>query len=244
MPDALNPGVRSTDGPPGITVGIAIVAWLLAWLVGNLLGAIIISATGRTAGLSSTPIWVTVIGAVGLWVPMVVVLREVSRRFGSASFVADFSVRFRPIDAVGVLIGVVSQLALLRLVYWPLEAIWSTTFSSDRLERSARTLTDSAHGVWIAALVVIVVIGAPLVEELMYRGLLQGAFVRRIHPTTAVIAVAAWFAIIHFRPVEYPGLFAFGLVLGCCACFTGRLGMAICAHVAFNATGLLMVMRQ
>ena len=244
MSDALTPSVRTTDEPRGITVGIAGAAWLMAWLAGNLLGAIVISATGRTAGSASTPIWVTVIGAIGLWVPMVAVLREVSRRFGTASFVSDFAVRFRPIDALGVLIGVMSQLALLRLVYWPLEAIWKTTFSSDRLERSARTLTDSAHGVWIAALVVIVVVGAPLVEELMYRGLLQGAFVRRFHPAVAVVAVAAWFAIIHFRPVEYPGLFAFGLVLGCCASFTGRLGMAVCAHVAFNATGLVMVMRR
>ena len=48
------------------------------------------------------------------------------------------------------------------------------------------------------------------------------------------------FALVHFRPIEYPGLFVFGLILGACALRTGRLGMPILAHVAFNATGLVL----
>jgi membrane protease YdiL (CAAX protease family) len=43
------------------------------------------------------------------------------------------------------------------------------------------------------------------------------------------------------QPVEFPGLFVFGLVLGLCFQKTGRLGSAILAHAAFNATGLLLV---
>ena len=87
----------------------------------------------------------------------------------------------------------------------------------------------------------IVVIGAPVVEELMYRGLLQGAAVRRLNDGVAVVAVAAFFAFIHFRWVEFPGLFVFGLVLGVCALQTRRLGMSMVTHMAFNATGLLLV---
>jgi len=55
--------------------------------------------------------------------------------------------------------------------------------------------------------------------------------------------VAAWFAIIHFRPVEYPGLFTFGLVTGACLLLTDRLGMSWATHIAFNATGLLLAVR-
>jgi hypothetical protein len=102
-------------------------------------------------------------------------------------------------------------------------------------------LSDSAEGIWVLVLAVVVVLGAPFVEELMFRGLLQGAFVRRINGVAAVLVVAAWFALIHFRPVEFPGLFAFGLVLGACALLTGRIGMSIAAHLAFNATGLALV---
>jgi len=60
---------------------------------------------------------------------------------------------------------------------------------------------------------------------------------------SSVLVVAAFFALIHFRPVEYPGLFAFGLVLGCCAALTNRLGMGIVSHMAFNATALVLVAR-
>ncbi|MFM2072924.1 MAG: hypothetical protein RLZZ623_3188, partial [Actinomycetota bacterium] len=81
----------------------------------------------------------------------------------------------------------------------------------------------------------------PFVEELLYRGLLQGAFVRRVNEVLAVVIVAIWFAFIHFRPIEYPGLLVIGLVLGTCALVTRRLGMGIMAHAAFNATGLIWV---
>ena len=81
----------------------------------------------------------------------------------------------------------------------------------------------------------------PIVEELVYRGLLQGSFVRRISEVPALLAGASWFAIIHFRPVEYPGPVRGGLVFGMCAITTGRLGMSIVTHAAFNATGLLTV---
>ena len=83
-------------------------------------------------------------------------------------------------------------------------------------------------------------VGAPIVEELVYRGLLQRSFVgARSARCRRCWRGAAWFAIIHFRPVEYPGLFVAGLVFGMCAITTGRLGMSIVTHVAFNATGLL-----
>ncbi len=80
-----------------------------------------------------------------------------------------------------------------------------------------------------------------MVEELLYRGLLQNAFRRRVSDGAALAVVALWFALIHFRPVEYPGLIVVGLVLGTCALVTDRIGMSIVAHCAFNATGLIWV---
>jgi membrane protease YdiL (CAAX protease family) len=138
---------------------------------------------------------------------------------------------------------VLSQLVLLRALYWPLQRAWPDTFGNRELERNARELYDRAHGGWIAVLVFVVVVGAPLVEELVYRGLLQGAARRALNDVLAVVVVAAFFALIHFRPVEYPGLFLFGLVLGACALATNRLGMGIVAHMSFNATALIMVAR-
>ena len=226
--------------PTGITVAIATTIWLLTWLFGNLVGGAILAAAGRSGG-GSQPVWVNVVGAASLWVPMLAGLWFVSRRDGAGSFVTDFRLRFQPIDVLGVPIGVLCQLVLLRLAYWPLERWWPGMFGRERVERTARELSDPASGGWLVVLILVVVVGAPLVEELMYRGLLQGAFTRRFDDGLAVAVVAAWFAVIHFHPVEYPGLFLFGLVLGICALRTRRLGMGILAHMAFNGTGLVLV---
>ncbi len=226
---------------PAITIRIAALAWLAAWVGGNVIASLVVSATGESAGEVDTPVWVTLVGSLALWLPMIAVLVEVSRRFGTGLLTEDYGLRFAPVDLIGIPVGLLSQLVLLKLVYWPLESLWPSTFSTPRVEENARTLYDSAKGGWLVVLVLIVVAGAPLVEELLYRGLLQGAFMRQVNEVVSVVAVATWFAVIHFRPVEYPGLFVFGLVLGTCALVTRRLGMSVLAHVAFNTTGLVWV---
>ena len=118
--------------------------------------------------------------------------------------------------------------------------MWSETFSSDDIEQRARDLWDKAHGGWIVVLIVVVALGAPLIEELVYRGLILQTLQSRLNDWLALFISAAWFALIHLQPVELPGLFAFALVLGICFQRTGRLGMAIFAHIGFNATGLLL----
>jgi membrane protease YdiL (CAAX protease family) len=65
-----------------------------------------------------------------------------------------------------------------------------------------------------------------------------------MNSTVALLVAAVWFTAIHLTPVEYPGLFAFALVLGLAFHVTKRLGMPIVAHMAFNATGLILVSLQ
>ena len=60
------------------------------------------------------------------------------------------------------------------LVYVPLRAWWPETFSDDRLEETARDLVDRADGAAVVVLVLVVVVGAPIVEELVYRGSAPG----------------------------------------------------------------------
>ena len=194
--------------------------------------------------------WVTMAVAVGLWVPMLVGLWVLSERFGRPRFapqpfVDEYGLRFKVVDLVGVPIGVLSQLVVLRLRLLAAGArLAGHVQSLARRAQRPRPRTTRRTAAGSSASSLIVVIGAPIVEELMYRGLLQGAAVRRLNDAVAVVVVAAFFALIHFRWVELPGLFVFGLVLGVCALRTGRLGMSIVAHMAFNATGLLLVAWQ
>ena len=147
-----------------------------------------------------------------------------------------------PVDLVGLGIGVLAQLVVVRLVYLPLEAMWPATFTDDELQRNAEDLVDRAAGLTTVVLFVLVVFGAPIIEELFYRGLLQRSLLARFNDAVVVVGVAALFAVIHFRPIEYPGLFVFGLIVGVAAKLTGRLGMSIMAHIGFNFTGLMLVL--
>lgn len=242
MRAASHPVTTATGPGPGITFPVAALTWAVCWFTGNLLGSSIITATGHgSVGDPPTPTWVTLLAALSLWAPLMAGLAWTSRTHGTGSLRADLGLRWAPVDLLGFPLGVLCQLVLVRVVYFPLEALWPTTFDQERIEQSARRLYDAAEGWWVVGLVAMVVVGAPLVEELVYRGLLQGSLAKRIRPAAAVVVIAGWFALVHFRPVELPGLFAFGLVLGLCTLRTGRLGMALAAHVGFNAAGLTWV---
>jgi len=237
-------GSRPLDSGNGIPLSTAALTWLIGWLAGNILGAAVLSASGQASKAAvDRPVWLTVSMAVALWVPQLAALVFVSKRYASGNPARDFGLRFRPIDLLGIPIGIASQLLLLRAVYWPLKSIWPGTFADKRLEQNARDLYDSASGAWIVVLVLAIVVVAPFVEELVYRGLLQRAARRELPDVLAVVVVAAFFALVHFRAIEYPGLFVFGLVLGTCAWLTDRLGMGIAAHIAFNATAVILVAR-
>ena len=99
-----------------------------------------------------------------------------------------------------------------------------------------REMTDRAtDGLGVVLLVLIVGIGAPIVEEIFYRGLLQRSLLKRGLPAgVAVVLTALVFAVSHQQLLQLPGLFVAGLVFGALALRAGRLGPAITAHVAFN----------
>ena len=232
-----SPGNRG-DGA-GFPVSVLFFGWVGAFVVANIFAAVIFGASGAASG--DEPIWVVGLVAVSLWAPLLVVLVMLSRRMGSGNFMRDYSVGFRTVDLAGIPIGVASQLLLVNLVYWPLRELFPSTFNVDKVEDRARGLFDRAEGAWIVVLVGVVVVGAPIVEELVYRGFIHGSLRSRLSDGLALLGAAVWFTLIHFTPVEYPGLFAFAVVLGLCFHGTGRLGMAIVAHMAFNATGLILV---
>lgn len=188
------------------------------------------------------PIPILAMSLVFGWITFLAGATLTSRSHGSGDVASDLGISARPVDAIGIAIGVVSQLALVPLVYLPLRRIWPATFDDEALTRTAEDLVDRASGAMLPLLVVLVVVGAPIVEEIVYRGLLQRPLLDRFRGPAVVVFTSAVFALIHFRPVEYPGLFVAGLVFGICAWRTGRLGPAIAAHVGFNLAGLALAL--
>jgi hypothetical protein len=223
-----------------IGIPTVVFTWIAAYLVAVLLGAAILGLVGHASG-DPLPPWLVLASSLALWLPQIGALVVVSRRFGNGNLWRDFGVRFTRRDAWGIPIGIASQLLLVNLVMWPLRLLFPERFSVEEVEKRARDLVNGTEGAWWLAIIFVVVFGAPLVEELVYRGFIQGSLERNIAPIAAVLLTAAWFTVVHLQPVEFPGLFAFALVLGWCRLKTGRIGMSIVAHVAFNVTGLTIV---
>ena len=199
------------------------------------------SVTGGDGNAAENPTTlVLALSALGLWLPFVFMLRWVARRAGK-DVRTYFGLSFAKTDWLGIPLGIFCQVVLMNVVNWPMNKWWPNTFNPQRIETRARDMVDAAHGAWFVVLFLIVVVGAPLVEELVYRGFIQGGLQARLGSTWALIITAAWFTIVHLEPIEFPGLFAFALVLGLCYRRTQRLGLSMVTHLAFNATGLLLV---
>jgi membrane protease YdiL (CAAX protease family) len=88
------------------------------------------------------------------------------------------------------------------------------------------------------------IIGAPFVEELFFRGLLQRSMARL--GIAACFVQALVFGLIHVTPSEGAGnvgiilgVGVFGLVLGLAARRFGRLGPTMIGHAVFNAAAVI-----
>ncbi len=116
---------------------------------------------------------------------------------------------------------------------------------------AALAATEGPH--WIVyVFAVCAAVGAPMAEELCFRGLvfaaLARASVRRglAGVPVATIGSAVLFALIHLEPVRIPVLLTIGLVLSALRARTGRVGASVVAHALNNliaVTGLLVVTR-
>jgi len=194
--------------------------------------------TGQVYDARPTPLWLVAILQAFLWLGLLGAPVLAARTKGNG-VVEDFGLRFRLIDVpVGLVIGVVSQLVLVPIVSLPWIALLGKDL--DDLDDSARELADKATDpLGVALLFVIVVLGAPVVEELFFRGLLQRSLLRRVAPVLAVAISALVFGVTHFQLLQFPALVAFGAILGFLALRTGRLGPSIVAHMAFNAVTVI-----
>lgn len=210
----------------------------LGWLVAQMGGAITFSLVLLLSGVDGSDSddlslgWVAA-GQLGLWLGFLGVPWFAARAKGNG-LVRDFGVRGRPWDSVlGLLVGVGSQLIVLPLIYAPILVLFDK--DSGDVEEVARNLTDRATDpLGVALLVLIVGIGAPIAEEIFYRGLVFRSIENRFGTWPGIVGSGVVFGASHFQLLQLPGLAVFGVILAYLTSRTGRLMPAIFAHVAFN----------
>ncbi len=217
-------------------IGDALFAYPVALVLATVFGSVWMALTGSAADSYGS------LGAaqVGLWLGFLGCPWVASRWKGSGRLADDFGLESRAADAfVGLPVGIAVQLVLLPAIYLLLRVF---TGPLD-VDGPARELLDRGDGVGLVVLLVGVVVIAPIAEELFFRGLLLRSLIARFGSRLGVGVSAVLFGATHFQLIQFVGLTAVGLVLGWLAERWGRLGPAIWAHVAFNATaavGLLV----
>lgn len=226
-------------------------------MVGQIVGLAFTLAAGAAAGKTSAqmtaitketvpPEWYIVSSLLGLWVGFIGAPWLATRTHGTRRFLADLGVRFRWVDLWGLAIGPGGQI-LVAVLYAPFVS------HLHNLNGPTKKLTGGAHGGGIVILILAVVILAPVMEELFFRGLLFRALARLCTPMGVragrgagiVLAVAidgVLFGLAHAEWLQLAGLAAFGMVLAAISWRTGRLGMNMVAHASFNLVAVVAVL--
>jgi CAAX protease family protein len=158
-----------------------------------------------------------------------------SHRRGSGSLAADVGLVVKPGDWWGVPAGMALQVVI-ALITFPLITL---LFPDGAPEQSVAEITGSSQTL-IEQLFVIaaVAVAAPIIEEMIFRGMLLSVLRRSFGPAVAVVISAAVFSLVHLVDTNaiaaVPGLFLLGLVLGWVALRRGDLSLAIALHSGIN----------
>ena len=211
-------------------------AYTLSGYAGALVAsALVAAAASAVTGSREAPV-VLLAGQVGFWSVLVGAVAHQARRIGVVPTLGGLRLDVRLVDVtVGAALGVLTQLVLIPALYIPLRGF----LDIDELARPARDLLDRVEGPGLIVMGLAVVLVAPVVEELYFRGLLLGALRPRWGTGAAVMGSSMVFGVTHFQPLQFVGLFAAGLIFAGAAVRTGRLLAAVAVHAGFNATTLV-----
>ena len=90
--------------------------------------------------------------------------------------------------------------------------------------------------------IISITIMAPLVEELLFRGAIQGYMLRKgMKPLHAILIASAIFGIIHMNPIQIPFAFAIGMIFGWLYYRTGSVVPGIIGHFINNSIACLQM---
>ncbi len=223
---------------PGIQGGgVAAVGAAIGYALSSTVAVSFAVASSGRADLSDP--WLLLTSQTALWIGFVGAVVVASRKNGSSSLAADYGLSWPRLSDLGLGLGggaigrmIPTLLALLLALAGGLSNAGARTAPTIL---GARPRGDLG---W-AVVVVLAVVGAPLVEELLFRGLIQGAFTRRTGAVPAIFITALIFSFAHIfneGPAAPLLIFPSGVILGYLRYRTGRLAAGMIAHATFNAS--------
>ena len=253
-PDVSPPSAPPESAPPGSVlagpprrVRWGIGDFLLAELAGfggAFLALAVLVAAGQAGGAEGLPTWTQ------FWVLLpaqsaatLAVLWWISRAKGSGALRRDFGFELRARHWWFLLAGVGLQLLLILLLIPFVQLLENHQTTQDVVEA-----LDETRGATRVAAAAGAGVVAPVVEELLFRGLLLRALLRRMSSGWAIGATSAVFAAAHLfgtglRVEALPtvvGLGGLGIVLAVLAIRDGSLSRPIQLHMGFNLAAVAL----
>lgn len=108
---------------------------------------------------------------------------------------------------------------------------------------AALAIQESSPFAALFLFAVVIAVGAPVVEELAFRGLLFGSLRKRgISPAWVVVITALAFALFHLEPSRILVLLPIGITLGLARWKTNGLGAPMIAHLVNNLPAAMFLL--
>ncbi len=162
-------------------------------------------------------------------------LLYLSVRHGTANWANDFGLRLVPFRLSGIFIGLGLQILVVAITA-------ALTPLGQATQAVTQELVD-AHTVASQILIgFLIVVLAPIIEEIMFRGVLLSRLYLSLPAAAAVMISALAFAAIHLGDANawaLPGLVTAGIVLGWFTIRDRDLSRAVPIHMGFNLTAVV-----
>jgi membrane protease YdiL (CAAX protease family) len=220
---------------------------LIVWALGVLVGGII--AAGLVAGiiiasdvdpLSPLP-FASVF--VAQFAGSFAIVALFSRTVGSGSLAADVGLVLRGRDWWAIFAGMGVQIAAVLVTLPFLQLLFPEGAPSQGVAEIAESseTTMEVLGIFLAVAVL-----APVIEEIIYRGMLLPWLGRFMGKWPSIIVSAAAFALVHplldwEARAAVPGLFFIGVVLAWAALHRGDLSLSIALHSGVNLFAAFLI---
>jgi uncharacterized protein len=164
-----------------------------------------------------------------------------AKALGTGSLRRDFGFTIK-VDDIGWGALALTAAMVARLVLLP----FLSSDTDDPVRDPGRSLSFQGAAYWAFALAALV--GAPIFEELVFRGVLLRSLTKVVGPHIAILVQAVLFAGYHFvpdgsgySPFYFGALAIFGVAAGVVAERTGRLGPGMVAHFLNNLLAVLVM---
>lgn len=206
---------------------------LLAW--GILVGLLALASYGARLSDAETPgdvlyLWSTFAGALIQYGIMLVLILAIARGFGSPLLALDRPATIgRAVKLGAVALGVILVTA----------GLLGQVLDAGSEQGLVPDAWDSNRAAPFLANALVVVLVAPFVEELLYRGLGMSLLFPFVGPLFSIAITGLAFGLAHGLVLGLPVLTIFGITLGWLRWKTGSVYPGVVVHGIFNGAALL-----